>query len=327
VRSTPPDTDLEIRRCTFTENKADGGGGGVYANGPGTIIEDCIFIRNSGWRDGFGGALHLGPGVNVQRCVFFANTAYNGGGAVYGGARILDCVFVNNDSSYEHTGAYGGSEYVGCTFNKSSVLLRNGSIVNCTLLGSAVEIHYWSDWARITNSILGGPPRVQPPGPFPTVTNCYLQSITPLYSGNGNIGGSPSVSPRFADPDGPDNIPGTLDDDLRLLPGSPCIDAGDSTALPPDILSDLAGNPRYFDDPGMPDAGSLTPPVIDMGAYEFQGTSCLADFNGDGVVSGSDNDQFTNLFAIGDRATDLNRDGFVDGIDYDLFQNVFEAGC
>jgi hypothetical protein len=77
--------------------------------------------------------------------------------------------------------------------------------------------------------------------------------------------------PLFIDPDGADNIVGTDDDNLRLAGSSPCIDAGDTTALPADtadldgdsditedIPHDLDGNPRVV--------GS----EVDMGAYEVQ---------------------------------------------------------
>lgn len=75
-----------------------------------------------------------------------------------------------------------------------------------------------------------------------------------LYSGqdltgtNGNI----SADPWFAcQPDG----------DFHLLAGSPCIDAGTNVAQLPAV--DFDGNPRIL-------AGnSNNPPVVDMGAYEF----------------------------------------------------------
>ena len=64
-------------------------------------------------------------------------------------------------------------------------------------------------------------------------------------------GGNINADPLFVDDDGADNITGTLDDDLRLLPGSPCIDAA-------------------------------------MGPYEFQVSLCSAlpgDINCDGIVN------------------------------------------
>jgi hypothetical protein len=73
-------------------------------------------------------------------------------------------------------------------------------------------------------------------------------------------------------------------EDYHLATGSPCIDAGDNTAVPGDITTDLDGNPRFVDDPDTVDTGYGDPPVVDMGAYEFQGMPCPRDLNGNGYV-------------------------------------------
>ncbi len=56
--------------------------------------------------------------------------------------------------------------------------------------------------------------------------------------------------------------------DYHLLPASPCIDAGDNTAVPAGVTTDLDGNPRFVDQPEVPDTGNGTAPIVDMGAYE-----------------------------------------------------------
>ena len=61
--------------------------------------------------------------------------------------------------------------------------------------------------------------------------------------------GNISDDPLCVDADGADDVAGTEDDDLRLLPGSPCIDAGSNGAVPVDVLTDLDGLPRFIDDP------------------------------------------------------------------------------
>ncbi len=55
----------------------------------------------------------------------------------------------------------------------------------------------------------------------------------------------------------------------RLLPGSPCIDAGDN-AFAGFGTTDLDGNPRIVGDPDAPDTGQGDCPIVDMGAYEYQ---------------------------------------------------------
>ncbi|GIV82964.1 MAG: hypothetical protein KatS3mg051_2318 [Anaerolineae bacterium] len=74
------------------------------------------------------------------------------------------------------------------------------------------------------------------------------------------------------DADGADNTAGTLDDNLRLQLTSPAIDAGNNVAVPITVTTDLDGNERFEDIPTVPDTGSGTPPIVDMGAYEGQDT-------------------------------------------------------
>ena len=91
------------------------------------------------------------------------------------------------------------------------------------------------------------------------------------WMGSGNI----DLDPLFVDP---------MNDDYRLLPGSPCIDAGNNTVLPYYLRMDLLGLRRLVDDPATPDTGiadywharkvpsgdRILRPVVDIGAYEFQ---------------------------------------------------------
>lgn len=117
----------------------------------------------------------------------------------------------------------------------------------------------------------------------PVVNYSCVQGWTGTLGGTGNIGDDPLL----VDADGPDDVPGTEDDILRLSPGSPCIDAADNTAVPPDTLDldadgdtaertplDLGGNLRFTDDCLTDDNGVSDPPdyvrVVDMGAYEYQ---------------------------------------------------------
>ena len=54
-------------------------------------------------------------------------------------------------------------------------------------------------------------------------------------------GGNSDADPLFQDPDGADNVPGTLDDNFHLSQSSPCVDSGTPTNAP---NHDLAGDSR-----------------------------------------------------------------------------------
>jgi hypothetical protein len=74
--------------------------------------------------------------------------------------------------------------------------------------------------------------------------------------------------------------------DYHISPGSPCIDAGDNEAVPDGVDEDFDGNPRFVDDPCTDDTGNGTPPIVDMGPYEYQ--PCAGDVDCDGDTGHSD---------------------------------------
>jgi hypothetical protein len=202
------------------------------------------------------------------------------GGAISGGvdALISNCTFFNNDAD-----SAGGAVY--CWTDNP-----NGTIANCVL---------WSN----------SPDQINVTGAAPQVRYSDIQGG---WQGEGNI----NADPQFEE--------GTV----RLGPGSPCIDAADNTAVPPDEYDldedgdtdepmpfDLDGNPRFVDDPETWDTGYGTPPIVDMGAYEFQGEGeeCPADFDGDGDVDTAD--LLFLLGAWGTPAGDVDGDGDTDTAD------------
>ncbi len=156
-------------------------------------------------------------------------------------------------------------------------------VTNCTFSGNTASngggmLNLGNSNPTVTNctfsgNIGGGMANIA--GGSPTVTNCILWGDSPdEFSGNSTPtvsytdvqGGFPGTGNIDADPLFVDPLTG----DYRLSPGSPCIDAGDNTAVPLDITTDLDGNPRFVDDPGTPDTGLGKPPIVDMGAYELQ---------------------------------------------------------
>jgi len=293
--------------CTFRENQAHRLGGAIFNYESSPTIIRCAFSVNSVW--GFaavGGAISTSNsdhivGLLLFSCVFQSNTASTYGGAVYyeGDSpwTAANCLFSGNAAS---TG--------GAVFNHASA----PTLVNCTLTSNQANAaggicNHLKGYPTLVNCILwdnrdrdGTSEAAQlyeaestSPGMFYVDYSC-VQGWTGQLGGVGNTGSDP----LFVDRIGPDEISGTDDDDLRLLPASPCIDAGDNTALPPDeadldgdgnttepIPLDLDGRNRFVDDFATPDTGNPSPEVpdriVDMGAHEFP-------FCGDGIVDYSE---------------------------------------
>ena len=108
--------------------------------------------------------------------------------------------------------------------------------------------------------------------------------------------------------------------DLRLRPGSPAIDAGVNDFFTAGDV-DLDGNPRLADDPGIPGNS------VDIGAYEFQGTTCLADVNQDGQLVPNDFNAWVAAYNDGSPLADQNRDGEVRQNDFNAWILNFNTGC
>jgi len=253
-----------LTNCTFSGNLADANGAGMYnLYDSSPILTNCSFTAN--WANSNGGGMlnQLSSSPTLTNSTFTANRALKNGGAMYNhnysSPMISNSLFICNLSD----------NFGGVIYN-----IKNSSpkLTNCTLTKNRAI----SPGGAIYNSIDSDP----------NLINCILWLDTPdeitddatskstvTYSdikggwpGEGNI----DKDPCFVDPNGPDDILCTEDDDLRLDSNSPCIDAGNSNAVPSGIWTDLDGNPRFVDDPDTADSGVGIPPIVDMGAYEFQ---------------------------------------------------------
>jgi len=196
----------------------------------------------------------------LTHCIFTGNSASNGGAMSNGssGPAIINCLFTLN-AAVSHGGAVTNDE-------------STTTFINCTIYGNSgpsgggVASYDYSE-VTITNTILWANSPNQVYNDDPACNRILYSCVEGGWSGAGNIEGAP----LFADPDGPDDVLGTEDDDFSLTARSACSDAGDNSVVPPTLLTDLAGLARFADDLQTPDTGSGTPPIIDMGAYEYQG--------------------------------------------------------
>ncbi|MCA9284434.1 MAG: right-handed parallel beta-helix repeat-containing protein, partial [Phycisphaerales bacterium] len=300
----------------------DNRGGGLFIDGGGPTVRECRIRLNT--------CAAFGAGVFCEdadpefgRCrVNLNESAGDGGGMAFflSEPLIVDCS-VNGNTADDEAG--------GLVFYSNSV----GEIVNCSVTGNAAPTAptgglQVSGGSAVTvrNTVLWGNTGTSA---FPQTQQLRVLTPSTLDIGSstvegwtGSLGGTANSGddPLFVDIDGPDNIFGTADDDTHLLPGSPCIDSADASALPVQVSLDLSGDPRYMDDPGTADSGLGTPSFLDRGCYEFQGTSappCLADLDGDGLVDGADLGLLLANWG-GAGSGDLDGSGTIDGADLGL---------
>ncbi|KPK73694.1 MAG: hypothetical protein AMJ79_14995, partial [Phycisphaerae bacterium SM23_30] len=266
------DSNMVVSHCIIKNNSAKIGGGGIYDNSGCLLIEDDVFLANA--TSGSGGGIYNERGSpTIINCIFAGNrsegpdeTPKVGGGVhnFISAAVFYNCVFIGNRAD-------GG----GAMYNRSS----QTTLINCTFssneasdaggisnqVQSEIRLANCILWGDVPTEIFDG---VDILG-FPSQTVANNSIIQGGWEGEGNI----DTDPRFIDADGFDNILGTLDDNLRLLAGSPGVDAGDNAALPDWVATDIDGNPRFVDDPETIDTGKGEPPIVDIGGYEgaYQG--------------------------------------------------------
>jgi len=240
-----------MAQMTFSGNFAQGEGGALRISSGGPIILNSTFQGNSVGFGGHGGAVYAGAGssITAQACVFRSNTissaSTGGGGIETSGAPItlINSIVAQNSP------------------NGVQVALANGSVIdNSTFTANTAygAAFFSSTGHSIANSIFWGNSTGQLCLGAPC-TGSATVSYTDIQGGG--IAGTKNIDadPLFL------NAPS----DLRPGPFSPVVDAGNNAAVPGGVTVDVVGLPRFFDDPDVPDTGDgITPPYVDMGAYE-----------------------------------------------------------
>lgn len=258
----------EVTNCTFSGNTAKYGGG-MYNDNSNPAVADCLF---SGNRTSYGGGMFNVSGApTTANCTFIANSAAAFGGAMYnqgGNPRTTDCTFIANTAG--SGGAMinlGGSPFVtNCTFTGNTSTADGGGMFNLDSSPVVANCIFWGDSpSEIVNTDLS----------LPTMAFNDVQGGLPVgvVDGGRNIDLDPTFV-RSPDP-GPDGMWDGVDDDygdLRLSPGSPCINAGDPAFVPQPGETDLDGHARVLC------------ARVDTGAYEFG----IGDYNCDQTVNFSD---------------------------------------
>ena len=227
-----------------------------------TIVDGFTITRGVAGDAGGIRCQDFGPALVVNSIVV-SNTAAHNAGMRGGTAR--NCLFYGNQGDFGSGGlAYGIA--INCTFSRNKSIegsysgMNNGTAYNCIFYGNL----------QVTDA------------PAYSLYYSCAPNVTPGV--NGNVAGPP----LFVDADA---------NDFRVLPNSPCIDAGSNDYA--QGTHDLIGNPRIFDG------------RVDMGAFEY------ADNDRDGLR----NEDEINVYGTDPFNPDTDGDGFYDGFEVEKGMN------
>lgn len=287
----------------------DNGGPGMETGGNPTVI-GSLFMNN--WGSGL--SAHAGTTTLID-CAVLGNTGW-GVFVFYAGLRMNNCIVSgNHSSSADGMGA-------GIAIDHASVLINNSTIAgNYAAVGIDLDTE---GRVILNNSIVWGNTHIIQSGESAqifvghetaTVDVDYslIEGWTGSFGGVGNAGDDP----RFVDADGADDTPGTADDDLRLLPDSPAINAGDPTLVPQPGETDFDGRPRIL-------CGQ-----VDIGAFEFG----IGDHDCDGVADLFDFAAWPSCMTgpnngphdIACETFDFDADADIDLADFAAFHRLFNG--
>lgn len=222
-------TDVtKIERCNFLKNSVTGpigAGGALQAYEQSVVVEDSIFAYNS--TNDSGGAVGLHSGSNTTMSTTFKNCTFYGNtaGGFAGGMVVVDVPTV-----YLYNSIFWGNTGTNYFYGTPS-----------------------NDYAGFENTKF-------------ITRYCDIETESARHHQNGSETktGVFSLDPQFFDPDGEDNIAGTLDDNFSLAETSPCIDRADGSYA---SEGDMVCHPR-IDHSGIPNLGIGNPSYADIGALE-----------------------------------------------------------
>lgn len=282
------DAEAHVHRSVFIQNSAEASAAMIADSGLFHVVEDCVFEGNITTIGAGAATLVVSEHGRVARCEFRNNRTIMAVGALSLGGdyqststfTVVDCKFAGNTAE-TYIGALSCAGFLAATVVNCE-FIRNGANQSGGVFVSP------SSSAQITNCSfigqVGGAITVQTMG-MAEVVNCVIANSTPssitwldstdpplhldvqsscIQGGWSGLGSNNiDLDPMFIQP-GCGN--------LRLAHGSPCIDTGDNSAVPPDVTTDLDGQPRILNG------------IVDMGAYEgghdmLPPTACESDLD------------------------------------------------
>ncbi|MGE5396388.1 MAG: CARDB domain-containing protein [Chitinophagales bacterium] len=272
---TATDAVLSLSNCRVKDNQGQYGGG-IYCERAASITcNQCVFTGNADLGASGGGLYAIGTSGNVtlNGCSFHNNFAKFYGAAVAchdSNTIMTNCTFSHNVES----DGYGAAYIVDSFKNRTGDSL---SVFNCTFAGNTgsapqgLYVYYIDQVTRGNDIFWDDSPCMISNSSSQSDGYCIIKNYTP----EGTMSNQDPLLGTYGSYGG---ILGTI----PLLPGSPAIDAGDSSAagVP---ATDARGVMRYNG--------------VDIGAFESQGFT-ITPQNGSTPQNTAINTAFTNPLAL-----------------------------
>lgn len=259
-------TDASLSRILFQNNYADDQGSGIWARLDGghlLTMTDTSFISNTKRS-----TMQIVDGNTTMTNIIARGNTTTGygvlqceGGAIYNTKWVATNVLVTGNR-----GLGIGNNQCDMTVTNATVTANYRLAVNT--IGGALHLRnsiLWNNASDQWNPELRWSDVVTSAG---GVSYTIIQGGCPANAPCDHV---TNVDPAFVLPVGALTAP-TTDGDFRLLSSSPAIDAGDNLVTNPALPeTDIEGSVRRIDRDATPDTGNGTPPLVDLGAYEFWG--------------------------------------------------------
>ena len=246
--------DNKVSGCTLTNNVSANNGGAIYTYSGNNTIDNNTLVGNAA---NVGGAIYAHSGVNLlQNNVVLNNVGSLGGGMyLFNGDNT-----VTNNVIGQNVADYGGGIYNAMGNNSYT----NNTIANNTANNNGGGVYTYTGSTIFTNNIFSdnksGVSNAIPGSDYYNFNgaNTFIHNLLQLPDNNyttvnignydlgieatGNLFAQDPMFVNIVDIDGYDNTLLTEDDGLRLVVGSPALNAGVTNINIP--LTDIMGNTR-----------------------------------------------------------------------------------
>ena len=253
---------IAVKESLFLSNRSTLEGGAVHHNQVNSLFDseaiyaNVVFSGNKSNEFGGGAMSSESSTITVYNTLFSGNEAVDTGGVCCNGL-----------------GALGGA-IVGIE-NSVTTVIQSTFVNNEARYGGAISGSVSTNF-HVFNSIFWGNKSHEPTHPDFDISGFEILEIGHSIVESGlpeeviDKGGNLNEDPLFINPLGMDNLSGTLDDNLRLISGSPAINAGDNSVLPSDLLDlDRDGDLVELIPVDLDHNQRIADVRVDIGSYEF----------------------------------------------------------